>query len=179
MQSYPNNVPSSIVGAATSASLAGLTAYLNNFAALSVTVYTASLALNISGSNGNTGSNYTIVGATGDTGGTGLQGYRGNSLYILSGSWNTGSCVPAPCYAIEFGYASLVGSEYSCDYGLPTTLYSSTATTVNPGDTVYSNSNCTIQAANLSGLAYGPLNAVMTTNGSGVLSSIATCGNSF
>jgi hypothetical protein len=170
MQFYPHNLPLSKISNAVSASRAELTNYLNNFQSISVTVFTASLALNITGSSGIAGANYTKIGQKGSTGATGPQGFRGDSLYILSSSWNTGSCVPSDCFAINFGYGQLVGAEYSCDFGSVTTLYSKESG-LEVNDVLYSNGTCTTLAANLSNLAYGPTNSVYSTNGSGVLSS--------
>lgn len=168
MQFYPHNLPITKIGFAVSASFTELTTYLNNFQNLSVTVNTASVAINITGSNGSAGSSYVKGGERGPTGATGPQGYRGDSLYILSSSWNAGACSPAPCYAIDFGYSEFDGVYYSCNFANTTTLYASTAT-VTSGDTMYLNFSCTTLATNLTNLAYQ--NSAYSTNGSGVLSS--------
>ena len=182
MQFYPHNLPLSKISNAVSASRAELTNYLNNFESISVAVFTASLGQNITGSTGVSGADYIKIGLQGSTGATGPQGFRGDSVYVLSSDWNTGSCTPFDCFAIDFGYGQLVGEAYSCDFGSVTTLYSRE---VGPGDTLtpnedvlYSNPICTTLATSLSNLAYGPTNSVYSTNGSGVFSGPAdgVCG---
>lgn len=176
MRFYPHNISSNIVGQATTASLAQLTTYLNNFIDISVTVNTASLALNISGSTGAAGSDYTTVGATGPTGDRGVTGPRGNSIYLLSGSWNTGSCTPTACYPFSFGDTySVAGTRY-CDFATPTTYYSTDATLSAGSSTIYYNSTCTILANNIT---VGAIDATAySTNGSGILQVLDTCDQS-
>lgn len=180
MQFYPHNLPLSKISNAVSASRAELTRYLNNFESISVAVFTASFGQNITGSNGISGADYVKIGQQGSTGTTGVQGFRGDSVYILSSSWNTGSCTPFNCFAIDFGYGQLVGEQYSCDFGSVTTLYSrevGPGDTLSPTDVLYSNPICTTLAANLNSLAYGPTNSVYSTDGSGeLLSPDGTCG---
>lgn len=171
MRFYPHNVSSNIVGQATSASLAQLTTYLNNFTNISIAVNTASLALNISGSAGTAGTSYTTIGAEGPQGDIGLTGPRGNSIYLLSGSWNTGSCgAPSACYATAFGTAD--GSN-NCNFGLTSTLYSAVEFPSVGSTVMYYDSVCTIQATNVSNLAYNGL--VVYTDMSAVLQQSSTC----
>jgi len=170
MRFYPHNISANIVGQATSASLAQLTTYLNNFSNISVAVSTASLALNISGSAGTAGANYTKVGDTGPVGDRGPTGPRGNSIYLLSGSWNTGSCTPTACYATVFGTAD--GSN-NCNFGFTSTLYSADVTALVGSTVMYYDSVCTIPATNVSQLAYN--GQVVYTDMSAVLQELVIC----
>lgn len=170
MKFYPHNLSSNIVGRAITASLAELTTYLNNFTAISVTIRTASLALNIFGSTGTAGTNYTKIGETGPTGDTGPTGYRGKSIYLLSGSWNTGACTPTSCYPTVFGTAD--GSN-NCNFGFTSTFYSNDVTALVGSSVMYYNSTCTLLATNVSQLAYN--GQVVYTDVSGILQEQVIC----
>ena len=105
MQFYPHNIPSTFVGQAVSASRADTGSLINNFSAIPITtIATASIALNISGSRGADGTSQSVIGPKGDTGTRGVTGPRGNSVFILSGSWHTGSpcgAGSATCYEVK------------------------------------------------------------------------------
>lgn len=177
MRFYPHNISSNIVGQATSASLAQLTTYLNNFTDISVAVNTASLALNISGSAGTAGTDYTKTGDTGPVGDRGVTGPRGKSIYLLSGSWNTGSCTPVSCYEYSFGDSYVVGGTRYCDFGTPTSYYSTDSVLSAGSSPMYYNSICTSLAINVSNLgAY--VSTAYSTNGSGILQTVDTCDES-
>lgn len=100
MEFYPHNIPNIYVGSAVSASIAVTGSLINNFAAIAIdTVNTASLTLNITGSQGTAGTNIPVYGPTGAAGLRGATGFRGDNIFLLSGSWNTDPCsAPVVCY---------------------------------------------------------------------------------
>lgn len=176
MDFFPHNIQlgRSTIGTATSASLATTASFFDNFA--TIRVDSASLALNISGSTGAAGTNYTKTGNTGPTGDTGVTGFRGNSVFLLSGSWSTGSCVGASCYTIEVQrYRASTG----CNSGIINFYYSTDNIGVfGNGSPVYYDDVCTLPATNVSNLGqYG--NNVYQTDGFGTASVYLTCGGGF
>lgn len=97
MEFYPHNIQSNLVASAVSASQAASGSYIRNFAEITILkVNTASFALNITGSRGIDGTSVPVYGPKGDTGDRGDTGPRGNSIFLLSSSWNNGSCAPPP-----------------------------------------------------------------------------------
>jgi len=152
MQFFPHNVPISITNTAVSASLTQTAQFLYNLGTIAIN--TASLALNISGSTGASGSNYTKTGATGPQGSTGPSGYRGNSVYLLS----------------------MV--NYTCNYGFAQTYYANASSLTN-GVVLYYDSSCSSLAVNLSSLSDPTSNAIFNTDGAGTITLTGnTCASS-
>jgi len=165
MEFFPHRIPPTTVGRAVSASLALSASYVSNTS--STIVASASLALNISGSAGSPGANFTRTGTTGTQGTTGPRGFRGKNVYLLSVGWGTGS--KAICYSTDgLGNATYTGTEYVCDYSLPQ-LYYADASTLTNGVTLYYDSGCTTVASNLSSKSDPTSNGIFNTDGSGVI----------
>lgn len=182
MQFYPHNISTTLVGSAVSASLSLSGSFINNFAAVAInTVATASLALNITGSRGADGTGAVVVGPKGATGTRGVTGFRGDSIFLLSGSWHSGaSCTPPPasCYAFDFGSSYSFGGVRYCDFGSVITYYSTDAVLAAGSSPIYFNSICTSLASNQTTLgAY--VATAYSTNGSGILQAIEACSESF
>lgn len=166
MQFYPHQVPLTSVGSATSSSIAMSSSFIANFA--SIPVYTASLALNISGAAGTNGTNINFAGPKGATGPRGVTGFRGDSVFLLSGSWQNPSvtCNPAvTCYEYSFAYAPGNTSPTDCNFGIITKYYS-TSDTLSGGETMYSNPTCTAGTGTQRLGGYGPTNTVAETTAS-------------
>lgn len=160
MQFYPHNIPITIIGSAVSASLSLTGSFINNFAAIPInTVNTASLALNITGTPGTNGSNFTVTGPKGATGPRGDTGYRGNSVFLLSAAWSGsacggggGTCNPFTLYNIGPGF-----DECNTNQGSATYYSTSSAAIINSNivgtanDAIlYSNDTCTTVAGGAS-----------------------------
>jgi hypothetical protein len=98
--------------------------------------------LNITGSAGTPGTGIIVTGPSGSKGDKGVKGFRGKSIFLLSGSWNTGSCAaPIACYSYSFGTVTGTG-PYTCDYGVTTTYYS-TDTTLSAGSSpMFTDAGC-------------------------------------
>lgn len=176
MQFYPHNAPLA-VDQATSASLAKQATFLNNFINRSITIATASVGLNITGSVGTSGSNYVKVGATGPTGPQGLKGYRGKNVYLLSASWNQGTCTQ--CYEYIFGSSSVeLPNYYRCFFGLETKYYSTDSTLVSGVSPMYYDVGCTSLATNITAAHSQNGDFVVQTNGSGIYSQFVGCDSS-
>ena len=173
MDFFPHRVPPTIVGLATSASLAISASFVSNSAATATTL--AGLALNISGSAGASGSSFTKTGVTGPQGPAGPRGFRGKSAYLLAAGWSTGA--NSICYPTDgLGSATYDGMEYTCDYGLAQ-LYYADAASITDGVVLYYDSACSSLAANLSNKSDPTSNAVFSTDGSGVITTSGTCGS--
>lgn len=174
MDFFPHRVPPTIVGLATSASLAISASFVSNSAATAINL--AGIALNISGSAGPSGSNFTKIGVTGPQGPSGPRGFRGKSAYLLAAGWSTGA--NSICYQTDgLGNASWTGMEYACDYGLPQFYYADSATITN-GVVLYYDSACSTLASNLSNKSDPSSNSVFSTDGSGVITIAGVCGSS-
>lgn len=176
MEFFPHNIQlgKSTIGSAVSASLTVTASFLDNFA--TIRVDSASLALNISGSPGTNGTNYIKTGDVGPTGIDGVRGFRGNSVFLLSSSWSTGSCVGFQCYTIE---VQRYRESSGCNSGIINFYYSTDNINVfGNGSPVYYNETCTLPATNVSNLGqYG--NSVYQTDGFGTASVLTTCGGGF
>jgi hypothetical protein len=182
MQFYPHNISTALVGSSVSASLALSGSFINNFEAIPInTVATASLALNITGSRGADGTGAVVVGPKGATGTRGVTGFRGDSVFLLSGSWHSGAPCTAPpvnCYAFDFGASYSVGGVRYCDFGSVLTYYSTDSTLSAGSSPIYFNSICTTLAANQTTLgAY--VSTAYSTDGSGILQTIEACSEAF
>lgn len=172
MEFFPHNIQlgKSTIGSADTASLTVSASFIANFAAIRVD--SASLALNISGSTGTDGVNYIKTGIEGDRGDDGERGYRGTSIFLLSSSWSTGSCIGVTCYAYQ-----LQRYRGTCNSGVLNTYYS-TDTTFTNGSPVYYNFTCTDPAISVNSIGqYG--NSIYQTTGLGTASVYATCGGGF
>lgn len=173
MQFYPHRVPLTSVGSAVSSSITATSSFIANFASIPVT--TASLALNISGSTGTNGTNTNFPGPKGERGPRGVTGFRGDSVFLLSGSWHSGaSCgTPAPCYAYSFAAVNQQQElQTFCDYGTLATYYSTVASLLTPtegGQQMYSNDTCTAPLGALTLGGYAGNNKVATTLAGGIL----------
>jgi len=167
-----HRVPPTIVGLATSASLAISASFVSNSAVTAINL--AELALNISGSAGTSGSNFTKTGVTGTQGPNGPRGFRGKSAYLLAVGWSTGS--NSVCYQTDgLGSATYDGMTYTCDYGLAQFYYADAAS-ITDGVVLYYDSSCSSLATNLSNKSDPTSNAVFSTDGSGVVTTSGTCG---
>lgn len=168
MEFFPHRIPPRRIGLAATASNAALAFYVANVA--SNAVYTASFALNITGSAGPPGNDYTQVGARGPIGPTGVTGFRGGNVYLLATGWSTGS--NTICYTItgigtsEF-YSVPSPPGWFCDYTTSTTYYADAATLAD-GVTVYTDSSCSIVANGVS-LSDPVQNKAFQTNAFGLI----------
>jgi hypothetical protein len=188
MRFFPHNVPTGQVYSAVSASLALSSSLINNFTAtpVSMRVNTASLALNISGARGADGTSVAVYGPTGPTGPQGVNGFRGNSVYLLSGSWHSGSpCTtpPANCYTVLlYGVINAGGGNYACDFSNnpptnPTTYYT-TDVTADPttGIPMFVDQYCAQPVAANSILgAWNATNQVIQADAGSLSGVLATC----
>lgn len=184
MQFYPHNLPVTSIATAVSASLARTGSLITNFSAVGVTlVNTASLALNISGSRGAAGTNIAVIGPTGPTGLRGDTGYRGGNIFLLSGSWNVGTCGgggggcgsgPYTLNNIGPGAGECGSTQGSSTYwssyagNLLTVGTDSTASNDADDSILYINNVCTSPAINVS-VHNG--STIFYTDGAGVISS--------
>lgn len=181
MQFYPHNVPVTSIATAVSASLARTGSLITNFSAVGVTlVNTASLALNISGSRGAAGTSIAVIGPTGSIGPRGDTGYRGGNIFLLSGSWNVGTCTPGTCTGpytlnnIGPGAGECGNTQGSSTYwssyagNLLTVGTDSTASNDADDSILYINNVCTSPAINVS-VHNG--STIFYTDGAGVISS--------
>lgn len=177
MQFYPFNYPLTSVGSAVSSSLTVSASFIANFSSIPVT--TASIALNVTGAAGTNGTGSTVTGPSGSVGLTGATGFRGNSVFLLSGSWHasgSGWCSGPVCYSFEIFTAELGGEppEYACG-ALPLTVYSTSASIVLDDTTFYSDSLCTtLVGAGALGTADNI--DVIITDSNGVFINSANCG---
>lgn len=186
MQFYPHNIPVSSIASAVSASRTVTGSLIANFSAIAVnTVNTASVALNITGSRGTDGTNVAVIGPTGATGPRGETGYRGKSIFLLSGSWNTGTCgggFVSECtgsytlYNIGPGFgecnysqgSSTYWTNYTSSESPPLPEFMSITDTSADGYILYNNSVCSSPAINVS-VHNG--SRIFYTDGAGVISS--------
>jgi hypothetical protein len=179
MQFYPHNVSSTTIGSAVSASTATSASFINNFAGIAIN--TASIALNITGSAGASGTSVAVIGPTGSQGVRGVTGFRGNSIFLLSSSWSGSACGATgdPCngpitlYAIGPGFDECRTDQGSGTYYTTSSLTLLQSNTVGDADGVilYTNSSCTSVAANnaINNGLYGPV--IFYTDGAGVITS--------
>lgn len=185
MQFYPHNTPIISVANAVSASIANTGSLINNFSAITINIVnTASVALNITGSPGTAGTNLAVIGPTGNTGLRGETGYRGNSIFLLSGSWNTDPCsAPVVCYG-GFTLQNVGPNIGECGSSQGSAVYYSNfsgqltasidpyvpAISDNSADNsiLYTDSSCTAVASNVS-VHNG--SRIFYTDGAGVISS--------
>jgi hypothetical protein len=180
MQFYPHNINVTTIGFAVSASIANSGSLINNFAAIAINrVATASFGLNITGSSGANGTGAVVSGPTGAQGDRGVTGFRGRSVFLLSGSWNTGTCSTPPvnCYSYDFASVSEIAGDYFCNYGELTTYYS-TDSTLAVGSPMFYNSTCTAAMNGVSPIGAYNLDAsrvLETTSGVNTLSIVASC----
>jgi hypothetical protein len=173
MDFFPHRVPPTIVGLATSASLAISASFVSNSAATATNL--AGIALNISGSAGASGSNFTKTGVTGPQGPSGPRGFSGKHAYLLAAGWSTGA--NSICHTInEVGDATFNGMQYTCDFGLLQTFYADSATIVD-GVVLYYDSACSTLASSLSNKFDAASNSVFSTDGSGVITTSGVCGS--
>lgn len=180
MEFYPHNIPVTIIGSAVSASLTITGSLINNFAAISIN--TASLALNISGSPGTNGSNFTVTGPKGATGPRGDTGYRGDSVFLLSAAWSGSACggTPAPETCLSYTLYNIGPGFDECNTNQGSATYYSTSSGAIIGSNIvgtadgvilYTNDTCTTVAANvtvhnLQGVIfYASTEGVVTTTG--------------
>lgn len=200
MQFFPHNTPISKVYGAVSASSALSASRINNFAAVPVIaaqrVVTASFALNITGARGTDGTSVAVYGPTGDRGDRGVTGFRGDSIYLLSGSWHdfaSTPCAPVPpdCYPLSFySVYELGGGLYTCDFTSsppynPTTYYTTTnpnTTPFNDGFPMYQNDTCTTEVAPfyiMGAVNYGANPGVYRANAVGDSFRFTSCNEEF
>lgn len=181
MQFYPHNTPVTLIGNAVSASAAVTGSFINNFSAIPITtVDSASIALNITGSRGTDGASFAVAGPKGSQGIRGVTGFRGNSVFLLSGSWHSGaacSTPPANCYEHRFYPTYTVGGNRFCDFSdYYDTYYSTDLNLQNGVSKIYFNGICTTVASNAIPLgAYGPTATAYNTDGTGTLQAIESC----
>lgn len=181
MRFYPHNISGdgdSTVQQAISASFTVTGSYIANFSALTVQrIDTASVGLNFIGTAAPNGTSIGIIGPTGSTGARGAQGYRGRSVFLLSSSWDQGSCgaVPGNCSASLFYPVSGEPGNYACLVGeSPTTYYhTASAFAVSGGEPLYTNDICTYPATNLSPISYG--GSVYITDSNATSSLVEAC----
>ncbi len=183
MQFYPHNISVGSIASAVSASKTNTGSFIANFSAISInTVNTASVALNITGSMGIDGTSLQILGPTGPIGPRGETGYRGKSIFLLSGSWNVGTCEGPPliCEGPYTLFNSSLGNcqnsqesaEYSTDYDMLPALDELTGANREQADGfILYNSGCTTVAANVS-VHNGSI--IIYTDGAGVITT-ANC----
>ena len=177
MQFYPHNVPPTTIGLAISASTATSASFINNFAGISIN--TASLALNITGSAGTPGTSVAVIGPTGSQGVRGVTGFRGNSIFLLSSSWSGSACgsVGDPClgpitlYAIGPGFDECRTDQGSGIYYTTSSLDLLNSNQVGDADGVilYTNSACSSVA--VSNAIHNTEGVVFYTDGTGVITS--------
>jgi hypothetical protein len=167
MQFFPHNTPLSLTSTAISASTTVTASLIANFASFNVS--TASIALNITGSPGPAGTNYTKTGESGSQGDKGDTGYRGNSVFLLSSSWSTGSCVGVTCYSFSF----ISAKRGICDPSITTTYYSTLNSIIDATTPIYYNAICTTPVISASLGAFGGIR--WSTNTLGTASYIAPC----
>lgn len=160
MRFYPHNISGdgdSTVQQAISASFTVTGSYIANFSALSVQqIATASVGLNYEGSAGANGTSIGIIGPTGSQGPRGPTGYRGKHVYLLSSSWDLGSCgaVPENCSASLFYPVSGEPGNYACLVGESPTTYYHTSSTFVGGEPLFTNDICTYPATSLPVMSY-------------------------
>lgn len=176
MQSYPHNIPlgNATTPRAVSASITDSTTFLANlppFPPFPSSALTASWALNRSGSTGAAGTNYTKTGNTGATGDRGPTGYRGTNVFLLSSSWNTGTCTGVTCYAYQF--QKVTGT--TCNSGVYNTYYSTYNNIVDGVSPIYYDDICSSPATSRSKIGqYGT--TIYGTTAAGTASFSASCG---
>jgi hypothetical protein len=197
MKFYPHNIDITFIPNAVSASSATTASLIANFNALPVNkVNTASVALNFVGASGTNGTSILVTGPKGPTGDRGPQGLRGDSVFLLSGSWNVGSCVtPSICYEIQLYEPIGNLGQYYCGGGSGNTVVVYTTDAAGPvsnTSTIYADSGCTTLLPNsvlgvvkpnnaTLGWYAGPnyvspsATAVWTTNGSAIVSYTQDC----
>lgn len=143
MQFYPHNISLDLIGASVSSSIARTGSFIANFAAIAVNrVDTASVALNITGAAGTNGTGFAVFGPTGSKGATGVTGPRGLSVFLLSGSWNTGVCTGGTsCYGYSFATTTVSPPGWTCDNNSLTTIYS-TSNVMGEGVPIFYDSGC-------------------------------------
>lgn len=177
MQFYPHNVSSTTIGSAISASTATSASFINNFAGIAI--YTASIALNITGSAGASGTSVALIGPTGSQGARGVTGFRGNSIFLLSSSWSGSACGNAdPCngpitlYNTGPSLDECRNDQGSADYYTTSSLNRLSSPTVGDANGVilYTNGVCSSVAASISP-AVSNLSVVFYTDGAGVITS--------
>lgn len=184
MQFFPHRIPSTRVSSATSASLALSASFVNNINTPSITITnSASLALNISGSAGSPGADFTKSGPRGPQGATGRRGARGQNVYLLSVGWSQSPA--SACYEIQAGSATLSGGGFNCDFGVVTTYYTDASpSTSDVGSFIYFDRECTTpyQTAVFGNLARTGIvindQPVITTNSSGQITQTDICSTS-
>lgn len=181
MQFYPHNIPATTVGFAVTASLSLTGSFINNFSAIPINIVdTASLALNITGSSGTNGANFTITGPKGATGPRGDTGYRGDSVFLLSAAWSGsacggggGTCGSFTLYNIGPGFDECNTNQGSATYYSTSSgaIIESNIVGTADGVILYTNNTCTTVAANatvhnLQGVVfYASAEGVVTTTG--------------
>lgn len=178
MDFFPHRIAVTRVGNSISASKSPTALFINNFA--TTPINTASFALNITGSDGTAGSNYTVVGTRGVTGTTGATGFRGKHVYLLDVGWSTGS--NTICYTITgIGISTYdpnpdpPGPGWFCDYGVSNTYYADAATLAN-GVTVYTTPSCSADAVLVNANVSDPVQVkAFSTNAFGIIISDNAC----
>lgn len=174
MQSYPlgkTNFATSV----TTASIAARASFLG------ARVFTASVAMNFSGSVGPSGSGYTKAGSIGPTGPTGPQGPKGLGVYLLSSS-RASCCNRFDSFIGWYGTTDSTGFG-QCDtnkyaYSIGAFIYSTgSGATLANGYKIHANSGCSspITSYNAiidgSGKYYQVNSSGIITNASGVCTS--------
>lgn len=145
MTFFPHKVSPTNIGQAVSASKASSSLFISNFANLNIN--TASLGLNISGSPGSPGTNFTRTGTKGPDGFQGEKGFRGDNAYLLSASWSR--TAPVACNPI-YDIKDYCGGGYTLYYSNTTSIPGTTgASTV--GINVYFDSDCNTQVLTVPG----------------------------
>lgn len=182
MQFYPHKTSVNTTATAVSASIALTGSLINNFSAIAINrVLTASVALNITGSQGTDGTSVSVVGPTGPTGPRGETGYRGGNIFLLSSSWNGNTCgAGVVCYPLGGvdGYTLYRagpgtdctlsgGTLYNTSYTSDLTLVTNTAA---DGFILFRDRTCSTVAANV---GVHNFNRIFYTDGAGVISSVA------
>jgi hypothetical protein len=135
MKFFPHNLGGNQLPSAVTASITSQSLFLNNFSG--TVVNTVSLALNISGSRGASGTSVLVAGIPGPVGDAGPQGDPGTGIYVLP---------PERTTYLATTQITLQGGSYVC--GTPSQAFSSncwairTLPGVGTGCTLYSGTGC-------------------------------------
>lgn len=186
MQFYPHNIASNLAGSAISASKALTGSFVNNFADITILVVnTASIGLNIKGTNGTDGTSVAVYGPKGDQGTRGVTGFKGNNILLLSSSWSASNCYAGSnCYGGVSGFTlynvgpgtlecnTNQGSGQFWSNGNSTAIYNTLVGEAD-GFILYITSDCTKTARNrTSPPLHNGQGVVFYTDGSGQISTV-------
>jgi hypothetical protein len=179
MEFYPHNIDVTIIGNAVSSSQALTGSFINNSSVISATVVDlAGLALNISGSRGTDGANYTSFGPEGSQGDRGVTGFRGDSIFLLSSAWSGSACGSPGAVCNEIGILYNAGPGFDeCNVTQGSATYYTTSSVgiitnntvgVADGAILYTDSVCTQVAGNR--YIHNSAGVIFYTDGAGVIS---------